>query len=97
MRKINTQCLYLTHFGKVDKTLEHLDELEWMLDDWANWMKPYYDKGIDPDEITPKFMEYTKNQLLEKGVNEDDVLRYEYANPSWMSVEIGRASCRERG
>lgn len=86
MRKLNPQSLYLTHFGKVDKTLEHLDELEWMLDDWANWMKPYYDKGIDPDEITPKFIEYTKNQLLEKGVNEDDVLRYEYANPSWMSV-----------
>lgn len=86
LRKLNPRSLYLTHFGKVDKTLEHLDELEWMLDDWANWMKPYYDKGIDPDEITPKFMEYTKNQLLEKGVNEDDVLRYEYANPSWMSV-----------
>ena len=86
LRKLNPKSLYLTHFGKVEKTLEHLDELEWMLDDWANWMKPYYDKGIDPDEITPKFMEYTKNQLLEKGVNEDDVLRYEYANPSWMSV-----------
>lgn len=86
MRKLNPQSLYLTHFGKVDKTLEHLDELEWMLDDWANWMKPYYDKGFDPDEITPKFMEYTKNQLMEKGVNEDDFLRYEYANPSWMSV-----------
>lgn len=86
LRKLNPRSLYLTHFGKVDKTLEHLDELEWMLDDWANWMKPYYDKGIDPDEITPKFIEYTKNQLLEKGVNEDDVLRYEYANPSWMSV-----------
>lgn len=86
MRKLNPQSLYLTHFGKVENPIEHFNELEWILDDWANWMKLYYDKGIDPDEITPKFMEYTKNQLLEKGVNEDDVLRYEYANPSWMSV-----------
>ncbi len=86
MRKLNPQSLYLTHFGKVENPIEHFNELEWILDDWANWMKLYYDKGIDPDEITLKFMEYTKNQLLEKGVNEDDVLRYEYANPSWMSV-----------
>lgn len=86
LKKANPKYLYLTHFGKVENPIQHLNELELMLDDWANWMKPFYDQGETPEIITPKFMEYTKNQLLEKGVDEDDVQRYEYANPSWMSV-----------
>src|SRR5690606_14367614 len=86
IRKQNPELLYLTHFGKVENPNQHLNELEIMLDDWANWMKPYYDKGTSADEITPEFMEYTKNQLKNAGVSDENLIRYEYANPSWMSV-----------
>lgn len=86
LKNLDAKFLYLTHFGKVENPEKHLGELEEILDDWANWMKPFFDEGISPDEITPKFMDYTKNQLIEAGVSKENLIRYEYANPSWMSV-----------
>lgn len=86
IRKINPKKLYLTHYGPVTEISKHLSDLEFMLDDWADWMKPYFENETPAEEITPVFMEYTKNQLSEKGVDEKDLQRYEFANPSWMSV-----------
>jgi len=86
LKNLNPQVLYLTHYGIVANPQEHLNKLEKELDDWANWMKPHYDKGTDADKIIPEFMAYTKQKLLDAGVSEDDVSRYEKANPSWMSV-----------
>jgi len=80
------KSLYLPHFGKIDQPQAHLNELEEMLDDWANWMKGFYGQQIDQDVITTKFINYTKDQLAAKGVKEKDIVRYEHANPSWMSV-----------
>lgn len=86
LRDVNPKIMYLTHFGAVEDVESHLNILEKMLDNWADWMKPYYDAKTPAEEITPKFMEYTQNQLREAGVSEKNVERYEYANPSWMSV-----------
>lgn len=86
LASLKPRLLYLTHFGAVDEPQNHLKELTNILDDWANWMKPFYTSGEKPEAITPLFIEYTQNQLREKGVVEGDIQRYEYANPSWMSV-----------
>src|SRR5690606_24526165 len=86
IKKINPEKLYLTHFGIVDNPKQHLTELELILDDWASWMKQHFDAGTAPEIITPDLMGYTKNQLQQAGVSEGDIQRYEYANPSWMSV-----------
>lgn len=86
IRKINPEILILTHFGKISSVLEHLDALEKMLDDWSSWIKPKFDMGLKPEEIMPDFMAYTKEQLIEMDVSLETRDRYEYANPSWMSV-----------
>ncbi len=80
------ECFYLTHFGKIENTKEHIKELEGRLNNWANWMKPYYERGEDQKVITPLFQEYVKKQLKAGGINGEDLDRYESANPSWMSV-----------
>ncbi|MFN3801662.1 MBL fold metallo-hydrolase [Belliella pelovolcani] len=80
------KALYLTHFGLVTDIENHLENLDVILDDWANWMKPYFDKDKNPQEIIPAFMEYTKSQLIANGVSAETIKIYEYANPSWMSV-----------
>ena len=82
----NPHQLYLTHYGVVDRPKDHLEELERMLDDWSQWMKEYHGQEIDQQKVTQKFMAYTRKQLEEKGLLPEDVQRYEYANPSWMSV-----------
>lgn len=86
LRDLNPELLYLTHYGAISDIEDHLNRLEKMLDDWAGWIKPYYDAETPAEEITPLFMEYTKNQLKEQGVPNEDLERYEHANPSWMSV-----------
>src|SRR5699024_10161713 len=86
LRDLHPEVLYLTHYGIVANPQEHLNKLEHELDDWANWMKPHYDKGTDADKIIPEFMAYTKQKLLDAGVSDSDISRYEKANPSWMSV-----------
>ncbi len=86
LQRLHPQKLYLTHFGEVVHPEQHLSELETILDDWANWMKPYFDAGHSSAEITPKFTAYTINQLKQQGVSKENINRYERANPSWMSV-----------
>jgi len=86
IKGLELDVIYLTHFGGVRQIEAHLAELEDQLADWANWMKPYFDRGASPQEITPEFAAYAANQLKEAGVSEDDLKRYELANPAWMSV-----------
>ena len=78
--------LYLTHFGIIDVVDYHLDSLSYMLDDWAEWIKPYFEKNVDQSEVVPLFMEYSKSQFLREGCSKEQIQTYEYANPSWMSV-----------
>ena len=82
----NPKKLVLTHFGEITAVKSHLMELRDILDDWSLWMKSKWEEGLSNEEITPLFMEYTSNQLKEKGVSELGIQQYEAANPSWMSV-----------
>lgn len=82
----NPKALYLAHYGKVAHPVEHLNALEEILDDWAQWMKPHYNAKESPEKITPEFVKYTQDKLREKGVSEEDIEKYEKGNPSYMSV-----------
>lgn len=86
LRDLKPKKFYLTHFGIIDSPILHVEELEKNLRDWANWMKYHYLQKNDPSLIIPLFMTYTENQLVSAGLNKADIQRYEYANPSWMSV-----------
>ncbi len=86
MRNLKIKQLQLTHFGTVTNVQAHFDELETILKDWAAWMKPYFDKKTEQAEIVPLFKAYVKTQLIEKGIKGDELLKYEHANPAWMSV-----------
>lgn len=86
MRQGGFDKLYLTHYGEVRTVQAHLDQLERRLLSWAGWMKPCYDRGDDPDAVVPLFQEHVKGELAAAGVSLADMVRYEYANPAWMSV-----------
>nr|MBI1232700.1 MBL fold metallo-hydrolase [Cytophagales bacterium] len=86
IKEINPKQLILTHFGSVSAVTEHLDALNFMLDDWAAWMKPKFDAGLGMEEVIPEFTSYTENQLITMGVSAETRSCYEHANPSWMSV-----------
>ncbi len=80
------KTLYLTHFGPVHDVPSHLNQLRYMINDWAQWMKPHWEKGEDPQDVIPTFQRYVVSQLRGGGLSEEMIERYEAANPVWMSV-----------
>ncbi|MCO5248778.1 MAG: MBL fold metallo-hydrolase [Chitinophagales bacterium] len=86
LKDAHPKVLYLAHFAEETDIDAHFDKLEAMLDDWSGWMKPYFDAGTPAEEIVPKFVAYTANQLRENGVSDADIEKYEKGNPSYMSV-----------
>lgn len=82
----NPNKLVLTHYGEEQNPNIHMQELKEILNDWAQWMKGKWEQGLSNEEITPLFMNYTANQLKERGVSDLGIKQYEAANPSWMSV-----------
>lgn len=86
LREANPSCLYLTHFARHDEPQQLLADLETELDRWAAFIKPFYDARVPTEEIIPKFMKFTSDSFKLKGLSEDEIKVYEYANPSWMSV-----------
>ena len=86
IRKLNISKLYLTHYGEVEKVEEHLYALEKRLLEWAEWMRPHFEKGTDPEAIRPLFEAYVREELIRHGISEHGLLQYEHANPAWMSV-----------
>lgn len=86
LRDAQPQHLYLTHFARHDNPLQLLNELEAELDRWAAFIKPFYDAKTPTEEIIPKFMKFTSDAFKLKGLTENEIQVYEYANPSWMSV-----------
>ena len=86
MRGLRLNALYLTHFGKEIMVKKHLHSLKKRLVKWADWMKPYYEKGATVEEVTPKYMSYVKKELARFDIVGEQYEQYESANPSWMSV-----------
>lgn len=86
IKKLDIDSIYLTHYGEITSIDEHLNQLDFCLNDWAQWMKPHAINNADSREITPIFQAYVANQLKEYGISENGIKQYEAANPSWMSV-----------
>jgi glyoxylase-like metal-dependent hydrolase (beta-lactamase superfamily II) len=86
MKTLNIKTLRLTHFDEVTNIEEHLTQLQTILWDWANWIKPHVEAGAKAADITPKFQAYVAKQLHAHGIEGELAARYESANPAWMSV-----------
>ncbi|MEL7221257.1 MAG: MBL fold metallo-hydrolase [Bacteroidota bacterium] len=86
IKHLQPSTLFLTHFGEVPYTEQHLDELEERLNKWANWIKPHFLAQKTIAETTPLFQQMVKEDLMQAGISSDNQAKYEAANPSWMSV-----------
>jgi glyoxylase-like metal-dependent hydrolase (beta-lactamase superfamily II) len=86
IRKAQVTRLYLTHFGAIDTVDEHLQRLESILDEWADWIKRKMDEGLAAEQMTPLFQQFVAAGLKAAGLSEHQIQQYEGANPAWMSV-----------
>ena len=86
IRGLDINEIYLVHYGMITNIEEHLNELEFILEDWSTWIKPHFEKERSVQEITPEFQAYADEQLKNKGLSKERILQYNLANPAWMSV-----------
>ncbi|MEE9373011.1 MAG: MBL fold metallo-hydrolase [Saprospiraceae bacterium] len=77
---------YITHYGEITNTYEHMEALKKVLNQYANFMLPYYQNRTSPDEIIKPFTEYAISLLKKANVSDDHINAYQMANPAYMSV-----------
>lgn len=80
------EVFYLAHFGSVANLSSHLDELEQSLDNYAQFMLPFYENGKTIAETIPVFESFALQLLRDQEVNEEIIAAYKTANPADMSV-----------
>jgi glyoxylase-like metal-dependent hydrolase (beta-lactamase superfamily II) len=78
--------LMLTHFGEIDDKQVHFNELKKRLRAWADWMRPHYEAQTPVQDIIPEFEAWVRADLVHAGVPDEDIARYDAANPAFMSV-----------
>ena len=86
LRALPSKRFFLTHFGEIKDTHEHLDALAKRLLQWAEWMRPRVEANIPAEVIIPDFQAFVRAELLAEGVSKEDLPRYEASNPAFMSV-----------
>jgi glyoxylase-like metal-dependent hydrolase (beta-lactamase superfamily II) len=87
IRALQPSSIYLTHFGPAGEVGTHLDALEARLLEWADWIKARLKAGQTREQIIPAFEAYVAAGLRAAGLSEEEVQEYEFADPSWMSVD----------
>ena len=86
LQELPVERLFLTHFGEIKDKSPHLNALKTRLENWAAWMRPYAEQNAEPASIVPDFQAFVNAELLSAGVPNEDLPRYEAANPAFMSV-----------
>lgn len=87
VRMLRPDRLYLTHFGEVDEVMPHLESLEYKLLEWAQWMKLRLKAAKTRQQIVEEFAQQVVDELRAAGMGEEEIKEYEYADPSWMTVD----------
>ena len=86
IKAMDIETMYLAHFGKATNINKHFEFLEFILDDWSNWIKAKFLLGKIPEEIVSEFVEYFTKQLSDLGLNQDQIKSYNIANPPEQNV-----------
>lgn len=86
MLEIKASRWYLTHYGPIDNIETHAKQLLDCLNNYANWMKPQFEAGRTPAEITPEFVNFVEEDFRSAGLSDRLIASYRAANPPWMSV-----------
>lgn len=88
MQALNFDAFYLTHFGKVEDTSDHLQRLETMLNANTDFIREQMEAGVERDELVQAYREWNRQRALNTDLAADGFAgRYEAANPLFMSVD----------
>jgi glyoxylase-like metal-dependent hydrolase (beta-lactamase superfamily II) len=87
LRALNPAKLYLPHFGLVEGAISaHLKALEERVRRWSIWFRDRLRAGDDEQKLPAPFADYVADELRGAGANEEELIDYEQADPSFMAV-----------
>jgi glyoxylase-like metal-dependent hydrolase (beta-lactamase superfamily II) len=87
IRAFKPKQLYLPHFGPVESDVDaHLAVMDEKVGRWSDWFREKIRGGASEPDLVSEFAEYEHVDLRKGGASEDDVARYEAADPSYMAV-----------
>jgi glyoxylase-like metal-dependent hydrolase (beta-lactamase superfamily II) len=75
-----------THFGIFDDANAHLSQLSRELDSVEEFLHQVMPGNPQVEEINRRFLDWTQKRAESDGLDANDILAYETANPSWMSA-----------
>eukprot|EP00903_Cladosiphon_okamuranus_P000085 g85.t1 len=73
LKRLAPETMYLTHFGPVPYSEEHLDELKRRMHMWADWIKPHYEAERGIMEVTPEFQQMVAEDMITQGISGDSL------------------------
>lgn len=87
IKQLEPKELYLTHFGLVNENIDdHLNSLKETLIYYAEWVLEEMGKEKETTKIIDSFQAMTDKKWEELNMSDVEVLRYNLANPAFMSV-----------
>lgn len=85
---LDLDALYLTHFGRVDRPDQHLQQLEAMMAAATAFIKQEMQKGSQREDLIEAYGAWNRERAAKADTPVDDFAqRYEAANPLFMSVD----------
>lgn len=88
MQALDLDALYLTHFGKVEDTADHLRRLQTLLNANTAFIREQMEAGVERDELVQAYRAWNRERALNTDLSADGFGgRYEAANPLFMSVD----------
>lgn len=80
------RSFYLTHFGKVEDTVAHLQELRERLVRWPQWIRERMSAPADDPNLIRGFEQFVWDDYRRSGLDDAGIAAYETADPAFMSV-----------
>jgi len=80
-------AIYPTHFGRIDDVSEHLESFRELLGAAADFVRVRMESGMQRDDLVAQYQDWSRQRSRDAGVSEKIRVRYETANPLYMSVD----------
>ena len=87
IRELELNRMFCTHFGVVDDVDLHIDRLISELNIVVEYVKNLVAEGLDRDAIVTRYVGWYRERAYSAGLLSDDLIKYETANPFFMSVD----------
>jgi glyoxylase-like metal-dependent hydrolase (beta-lactamase superfamily II) len=87
LREQGFATLYPTHFGAIHTVDEHLDALENLLHESAEFVRTRMEAGIEREALAEEYVAWVRGRAQRHGLTAADFQARETANPTIMSVD----------